>query len=125
MPASVKCRYRDLYVEQFGWTPDVFTYIIECQCETANLLKFGKSNTPTWRLTMLQTGCPFPLKIQWCWPEDIEQNLHNHFASRLFQGEWYQVPLNEAIAAAAYFSKEKCVRETGIGTNRYRLPVKH
>lgn len=98
-------RYCELYRFAYGETPTVFSYIVSC--EGSDLLKFGKSKTPDWRLVVMQVGCPSKLKIEWCWPDDIESEMHEHFQNRRVSGEWFRVGLIEAIAAAAYYSKRK------------------
>jgi hypothetical protein len=100
-----QCRHKRLFEDYLGFDSPMFTYIVSC--EGSELLKFGKSNSPEWRLVTMQTGCPFKLKIEWVWPEDIENEMHLHFAERRVDGEWFRVPLDEAIAVAARLSKEK------------------
>jgi len=107
-----QCRHRRLYEDNLGWSPLTFTYIISC--EGVDMLKFGKSNSPDWRLVTLQTGCPFNLKVEWAWPEDIEDEMHAHFADRRVNGEWFRVSLDEAIAVAAKLSKDKWRRDSSM-----------
>lgn len=87
-----------------GWVPPMFTYIVQC----GDSLKFGKSKDPESRVANMQTGNPVQLKIVWCWPEDIEDEMHAYFDKRRVRGEWFDVPLDEAIRVAAWLSKRKC-----------------
>ena len=89
----------------YGCTPRVFTYIISC--DGSDLLKFGKSVDPQWRLSTMQTGCPFKLQIEWFWPEDIENEMHAHFLDSRVSGEWFRVTIDEAITVAAKLAKAK------------------
>lgn len=104
-------RFRKFYQFAYGNCPPTFTYIVSCA--ESDFLKFGKSNAPQWRLLTMQTGCPFKLTIEWAWPEDIEDELHEYFADRRILGEWFRVSVDEAISVAAMLSKAKCKRELG------------
>ena len=87
-----------------GWTPDVFTYIVRCE----QFLKIGRTKNPEARLLTMQTNNPFALQLMWCWPEDVEKELHDYFAAHRVRGEWFAVPVKAAIHAAAVISKSKC-----------------
>ena len=104
-----QCSYRRFYEDFFNWTPACFTYIVSC--ENSDLLKFGRSNAPDWRLVMMQTGCPFKLKIVWAWPEDVESELHAAFASQRVSGEWFRVSVDDAILVAGRLTKDKWRKE--------------
>ncbi len=103
-------KYQKFYQFAYGESPEQFTYIVSC--DGSRLLKIGRSKTPEWRLLVMQVGCPNELSIVWCWPDDIEAELHEHFADRKVRGEWYDVGIDEAIQAAAWLSKRKWKRET-------------
>jgi hypothetical protein len=55
----------------------------------------------------MQTGCPFRLKIEWAWPENIEKDLHFEFAKYRQSGEWFCVPVELAIQVAGMLAKRK------------------
>lgn len=99
-------KYQKFYVEFFNWSPPVFTYILTST--EHSYIKIGSSKTPEFRLASLQTGTPFRLKIVWCWPVDVERELHHVFAIRRVLGEWFDMPVDEAIRTAAMITKMKC-----------------
>jgi len=100
-----QCRFKRFFKDNLGYSPPTFTYIISC--EGTDLLKFGKSSSPEWRLVAMQTGCPFKLKIEWAWPEDIESEMHEWFKDHRVNGEWFRVSLEIAIQVASKLSKQK------------------
>jgi hypothetical protein len=102
---TVNDKYQKSYISFFGWSPPVFTYIITS--EEHRFIKIGSSATPSFRLSSLQTGSPFLLKIVWCWPEDIESDLHKIFADKWVFGEWFDIPVDEAVRIAGIESKKK------------------
>ena len=59
----------------------------------------------------MQTGSPFELSLLWCWPVDIEADLHSYFADCRTSGEWFKVDADHAIAVAAQISKLKWKEE--------------
>lgn len=103
--AKQRCRQQEFWQEWWGWTPETFTYIVSC--EHLSLLKFGKSAMPSLRLSSLQSGSPLKLKMEWAWPEDVEKELHNHFSEQRVFNEWFDVPLDVAIAVAGRLTKIK------------------
>lgn len=105
-----ECRFRRLFEDNMAFSPKTFTYIVSCR--ESDLLKFGKSNSPEWRLVTMQTGCPFELKVEWVWPEDIENEMHAHFENKRVSGEWFRVSLDEAVAVASLLSKAKWKAES-------------
>lgn len=86
-----------------GWTPEVFTYIVRC----GQFVKIGRTKNPETRLLTMQTNNPVKLELAWCWPEDIEKALHDYFAKHRVRGEWFSVPVETVIRAAAALSKAK------------------
>jgi hypothetical protein len=107
-----QCRFKRLFEDNLAYSPPTFTYIVSC--EGTDMVKFGKSVTPDWRLVTMQTGCPFTLKVEWAWPEDIEDEMHAHFADRRVNGEWFRVSVEEAVEVAARLSKEKWRRVSSM-----------
>jgi Meiotically up-regulated gene 113 len=67
-------------------------------------IKIGTSQQPFARLWELQTGSPRPLTIYWVYPcphgDVVERTMHRVLWSRhLRGGEWFDVPVEDAIAA--------------------------
>jgi hypothetical protein len=56
-----------------------------------NWIKIGYSAWPGHRAALLQTGCPYPLRIVQTIPgtRRTEQRTHRYFAKHKVQGEWY------------------------------------
>lgn len=81
---------------------NAFVYILQSQ---TGLLKIGMSTDPESRLRALLTGHPFGLEIVYLLECDerlahpIEQATHRILSSAKVSGEWFSVPLPDAIAA--------------------------
>ena len=69
-----------------------FVYVIQCQ----DFVKFGIADDVRGRLSNMQTGCPFPLKLLASWPckdaKNTERRLHKLFRQFHLRGEWFKVP---------------------------------
>lgn len=83
-----------------GWHPetaygDRFVYLIGCR----EFAKIGIANDLTNRLAMMQTGCPYELKLLKHWtcehPEQAEECLHANFERYRVRGEWFALPAKE------------------------------
>ncbi len=86
--AGEKIRVRD-----DGWRvegeQEWFTYAM--QIVGADYVKIGRSNNPTTRLSSIQNGSPFEIRIIWSTPGDIERQLHDRFAHLRIRGEWFRL----------------------------------
>jgi predicted GIY-YIG superfamily endonuclease len=88
----------------------MYVYIIECDCGNYvnNPLKIGVAEDPKNRISQLQTGNPFRLKLITQIPCDsrkqaeyIERELHYQFRKFHMHGEWFKgggVKLSKALA---------------------------
>lgn len=69
----------------------------KCKCaggkHTAGLVKFGKANNPEYRVGVLRTGSPFPLKLLASvdWADETERLIHAAFKHRRVHGEWFEI----------------------------------
>lgn len=63
-------------------------------------VKIGRSITPAYRLTRLQAGAPFPLKVLWQHPGDaaLETALHREFRRHRVYGEWFDFDDYDPVA---------------------------
>lgn len=68
-----------------------FVYIIKC----LDYYKIGYATNVSSRLSQLQTGNPFSLKlivkIESCNAEELEKEIHSRFADYLIRGEWFSL----------------------------------
>lgn len=76
--------------------PDTrFVYVVACR----EFVKIGIAADVTHRVCMMQTGCPFELKLMKHWPcehpEQVEECLHSHFEQYRIRGEWFALPAKE------------------------------
>jgi hypothetical protein len=62
-------------------------------CREMNSVKIGSSLEPNARLKEIQTGCPFPLKLEAVLPggHEEEHDYHRRFADERLQGEWFKL----------------------------------
>jgi len=69
-----------------------FIYFIQCH----DFIKVGFTDKVSIRLSALQTGCPYELKLFKSIPtSDMERDerlIHNHWKRYEIRGEWFQVP---------------------------------
>jgi hypothetical protein len=80
-------------------------YIIKCE----EFCKIGISHTPKDRLTAMQTGNPFPMKV--CYeidvpdgfdPQTLESECHKKMSVKHHRGEWFKCHPLEALRAAEH-----------------------
>lgn len=73
-----------------------------------SLVKIGMSNNIEGRRRELQTGCPFTLIALWATPGGtrLEQRLHQCFADRRREGEWFDFSGLNAVTEI-----KKCARD--------------
>lgn len=79
-------------------------------------MKIGVARKPWKRVSDLQTGHPEKLSVYWMeanvWGEIIERIAHQILAPRRMEGEWFDVPLEVAIAAVVLAAS--VFEETGV-----------
>ena len=80
-------------------------YVIASSKHDAGPVKIGISNKPERRLKQLQTGYPEKLEIKYIEKLDtrieareLEGKLHKDIKHHCSHGEWFNVPVKEAIA---------------------------
>ena len=69
----------------------------------ASAVKIGYSGDPHIRMTEVQVGCPFKVKLEAVLPGTLadERALHGRFSDARLNGEWFRItPFIEAIIAA-------------------------
>jgi len=78
-------------------------YIIASE---GGMCKVGKANDPSARMAALATGHPYKLMLAHVFPTTsdteayaVEQRAHSVLASKRMSGEWFNVTIEEAIAA--------------------------
>ncbi|MEW2402162.1 GIY-YIG nuclease family protein [Streptomyces sp. NPDC046862] len=88
------------------------TYLVGA--EGSPLVKIGyTSGTPLKRLASLQTGQPMTLSLLWSVPVDIEDDLHERFASYRVRGEWFDLtPLGDAVEVVQSAAQQMQLSET-------------
>lgn len=67
----------------------VFTYVMVCE----GFLKIGRATHLTRRLSTVQTGCPFEVRLVGFIAEDIESETHKRLGMsgiKRVRGEWFQ-----------------------------------
>lgn len=92
------------------YNPCMFVYCIVAQC-TPPIMKIGKAADIEKRMSQLQTGCPFDLKLEAaikCKSEQhalaIEQAAHEYLAASRKRGEWF-IMLHQKPSALIHFLK--------------------
>lgn len=55
-----------------------------------SLIKFGKTTKPKARLSTLNTGTPWPIKLVAMIGSDVERDLKKRFAEDKVRGEWFR-----------------------------------
>lgn len=78
---------------------DRYVYVIR-QCQPgAPVYKIGASNNPMRRIKTLQTSNPYPLRlvVMFEGDESLEKQLHERYANRRLQGEWFALTEQEAL----------------------------
>lgn len=90
----------------------MFVYFIKAYGECP-LIKIGRSKTPEKRMSQLQIGCPFKLKMigfMKCRDDShaksVEKLAHNIFYKQRRRGEWFK--LSEAHRAQIESLIKKC-----------------
>ena len=72
-----------------------FIYVIQCH----DFVKVGFADKVAIRLSALQTGCPYKLRLLASWHSDSvqrdEARLHALWRKFEVRGEWFQVPAGE------------------------------
>lgn len=93
-------------------------YVVEVTGRTC-ASKIGISANPHARLSQLQTGSPFPLRIARMWKFDtrdeareMESILHHIFADSCTSGEWFEVMPAYISAAILGLYRENPTRDT-------------
>lgn len=75
-----------------------FVYLIQCH----DFVKVGFTDKISIRLSALQTGCPYELKLLKAFPsgfmERDEARLHELWKRYEIRGEWFQIPFGELVA---------------------------
>lgn len=75
-----------------------FIYLIRCE----KCVKVGIADDPVRRVLEMQTGNPFPLKLEHAWPTNnayqAEQCLHIELRDKHHAGEWFRLTKNEVKA---------------------------
>lgn len=78
----------------------MFVYFVRC-LDTA-FVKIGKASDVEYRISKMQTGCPYELSLMLkikCESDDnatkIEKELHKAFLFHKFRGEWFQISGND------------------------------
>jgi len=68
------------------------TFIYFIQMGADGPIKIGNALRPDWRLTELQCGNPYPLKIIHQFEDHVwrERELHIRFADHRLEGEWFE-----------------------------------
>src|SRR5262249_23019882 len=66
-------------------------------------VKIGRSIDPSRRISRLQTGSPFPLKVLWQHAGDVvlEIALHRELGSYRVHGEWFDFGERDAVAVVS------------------------
>jgi hypothetical protein len=74
-------------------------YIYIIRCIDTDYRKIGIANNPHERLSELQTGCPFELKIERLYTykqaRKLEQLLHSALAIHNVRGEWFNISIED------------------------------
>ena len=91
-----------------------------------NLLKIGISTNPNARLAQLRTASPFRLDFAFVCAFQggyevarlIEQSVHMRLAKYQTSGEWFDVPLEMAVAAIAAETKAHSLRYVEIALDQ-------
>lgn len=69
-----------------------FVYVVQCQ----EYVKIGLADNVKLRVSGLQTGSPYKLKLLASWPCDdapnTEKELHKLFSRFHMRGEWFKLP---------------------------------
>lgn len=120
--------YERVYERIIGREPDrqaparTYVYILQ----GGPFVKIGKADTPSYRLSILQCGCPYPLKVAWKLriPQHLARAVEHDAHKRLHElrraGEWFEADLataKAAIKAAHDYIKE--VIKTDLGRRLY------
>ncbi len=68
----------------------------------SDVLKIGISTDPARRLNDLRFSNPYDIQVLWERPVEharlVEKNVHQALASVRIRGEWFKIPLGDAIA---------------------------
>jgi hypothetical protein len=76
-----------------------FVYLIECH----EYVKVGYADNVAVRLSQLQTGCPYELRLLKAFPVDnmetAERKMHELWKRYEVRGEWFNVPAGELAFA--------------------------
>lgn len=78
-------------LDNIGYATKSWVYFVTC--DTAkHLVKIGRARRPAFRLSCLQIGCPFQLKMigVTLGGSALEQALHSKFKSLHHRGEWFR-----------------------------------
>lgn len=69
------------------------TYVYFILCESAGLVKIGKTSDPKKRFGALCTQSPVPLRMLCCFRshDQMEGFLHAYFAEQRHHGEWFRL----------------------------------
>lgn len=73
-----------------GYRPDNFVYFV--QCGEDGPIKIGTAKDLRMRLSSLQIGCPYELRLLGAREGDMltESELHRRFARYRIRGEWFE-----------------------------------
>lgn len=78
-------------------------YIIQAQTESGPVFKIGVTNNHLRRISMLATGCPYPLVfvgiVDHGNPRVIEKSLHRALAKYRIRGEWFRCSKSKILKA--------------------------
>lgn len=85
----------------YRWKPGGVYFI---RCDQAQAVRIGVSRNPKIRLAALQSGCPFPLRIQCVvrlsehagWYEGMVLQRLDAAGERI-QGDWFRGPMTELL----------------------------
>ena len=64
------------------------TYLVECS--EAGAVKIGQSVNVKWRVSELQGGCPYPLRVL-ATTTIAETELHQRFSGCRIRNEWFRL----------------------------------
>jgi hypothetical protein len=110
------------------WKPPVHLarqpYVYVIGGSDQRFVKIGVSTNPKGRHLSIQTGCPFPLSILWLAEGDHkrESALHECFADRRVQGEWFEFPDGNAVALISEAFAEMYPQPLGVHLQPWTVP---
>lgn len=111
--------------------PHSLGYVYVIGFEEADIVKIGSALAPDTRLGELQVGCPFELKILGLVsihsgsPVLVEKAAHRLAKPAWIRGEWFELPVDDAIATIIKAARNKKARFTSALAAHERAMADH